>query len=179
MTAQGIAAGRPNTGLVSAAVKFGVLGTLGEVISRSIARDTLTLFDGYEEAALKVFSWMILGTFIKVGFMLMSAGKAYLVELNMLPNSFEGGLRHALSLSVITNVFFGPALMVIHRLMDCLIYDTVNWAGLEIALFSLLWFWIPAHTLTFLLRKLTHQITLAAVWSLMLGAILGWSAAHI
>jgi hypothetical protein len=38
---------------------------------------------------------------------------------------------------------------------------------------SLLWFWIPAHSVTFALPK-PYQIGLAAIWSVALGIILGF-----
>ena len=37
---------------------------------------------------------------------------------------------------------------------------------------TLIWFWIPAHTLTFSLA-VDYQVGLAALWSLALGLILG------
>jgi short-subunit dehydrogenase len=37
---------------------------------------------------------------------------------------------------------------------------------------SLIWFWIPAHTITFMLPK-PYQIGLAALWSIVLALILG------
>lgn len=47
-----------------------------------------------------------------------------------------------------------------------------NIAKIGKALYSLLWFWIPAHTLTFMLAE-TFRIGLAALWSVVLGIILG------
>ncbi|MBD3831677.1 MAG: hypothetical protein IE890_14490, partial [Arcobacter sp.] len=49
--------------------------------------------------------------------------------------------------------------------------------GLKGALLTLLWFWLPAHTVTFLLPE-HWQVTLAAVWSFVLGIILGYFSGH-
>jgi uncharacterized membrane-anchored protein len=60
-----------------------------------------------------------------------------------------------------------------HRILDNLIARKVNWKYIDKGLLSLLWFWIPAHTVTFTLPR-PYQIGLAAVWSVMLGIILGF-----
>lgn len=58
-------------------------------------------------------------------------------------------------------------------LEDNLILGRRDWTGLTRAWFTLAWFWIPAHTITFSLPR-DYQIGLAAVWGLVL-ASLGWS----
>jgi len=77
-------------------------------------------------------------------------------------------------MSVLTNVFFGPQMMAFHRWEDNLILGRRGWAGLGRAVRTLVWFWIPAHTVTFSLPR-DYQIGLAAVWGLVLGVILGWA----
>jgi len=71
------------------------------------------------------------------------------------------------------NLQFGPFLVIMHRLMDNFISGKQNWKNLDKGFYSLLWFWIPAHTITFILPR-EFQIGLAAVWSLALGIILGF-----
>jgi hypothetical protein len=88
-----------------------------------------------------------------------------LPELNSLGRSF--------AISTSMNLQFGPFLVIIHRVLDNLILKDKNWDNLDKAMLSLLWFWIPAHTVTFLLPK-PYQIGLAAIWSLALGIILGF-----
>jgi hypothetical protein len=61
-----------------------------------------------------------------------------------------------------------------HRLWDNVILRQRNWIGLEKAWWTLIWFWIPAHTLTFSLPP-DYQIGLAALWSIVLGVILGFT----
>ena len=71
------------------------------------------------------------------------------------------------------NLQFGPFLVIAHRLLDNAIARKNNWANIDKGMLSLLWFWIPAHTLTFILPK-PFQIGLAALWSVVLGLILGF-----
>ena len=78
----------------------------------------------------------------------------------------------ALAVSVLTNLFFGPQMMFFHRLEDNLILWKWDMASLTTAWWTLLWFWIPAHTVTFSL-PVEYQIGLAALWSVVLGLILG------
>ncbi len=63
-------------------------------------------------------------------------------------------------------------MMLFHRLEDNLIMREWSWGGLRKAWFTLIWFWIPAHTVTFSLPR-EFQIGLAALWSVALGVIMG------
>ena len=63
-------------------------------------------------------------------------------------------------------------MMAFHRLEDNLILRRKGFAGITTAWKTLLWFWIPAHTVTFSLPA-DYQIGLAALWSLALGVIMG------
>lgn len=94
-----------------------------------------------------------------------------LIENNLLPDLT--GIYRAFTVSILMNLQFGPFLVLMHRLMDNLIAGKMNWKNLDKGFYSLLWFWIPAHTVTFILPK-EFQIGLAALWSLMLGLILGF-----
>ncbi|MHB1482983.1 MAG: hypothetical protein ACYCXH_11775, partial [Bellilinea sp.] len=80
----------------------------------------------------------------------------------------------AFAVSLFTNILFGPQMMAFHRLEDNLILGKKGFAGITRAWWTLIWFWIPAHTITFALPA-DYQIGLAAVWSLVLGIILGSS----
>ncbi len=97
-----------------------------------------------------------------------------LLEYNLLPSFLADGIGWAFAVSVLTNILFGPQMMFFHRLEDNLILREWNMAGITTAWWTLIWFWIPAHTVTFSLPT-DYQIGLAAVWSLVLGLILGLS----
>jgi len=74
--------------------------------------------------------------------------------------------------SLFTNLLFGPQMMAFHRVEDNLIMGESGFKGIQRAWWTLIWFWIPAHTVTFCLPT-EYQIGLAAVWGMVLGLILG------
>lgn len=163
--------GRP---LVSAAVQFAVLGTLGEVLSHSIRERRPALPCTTLQLLGKTAAWALLGVIIKYGFAGMKGFTRALVEHRMLPAFMGGGVGRAMAVSVFTNLLFGPQMMFFHRLEDNLILGTRGYEGLTRAWWTLIWFWIPAHTVTFSLPR-PYQIGLAAVWGVVLGLILGAS----
>lgn len=160
--------------ILSAAIQFAVLGTLGEIISSSIRSKKFTLPGSLFQILGKILAWALLGVIIKYGFAGMKGFTRALIDHNLLPQFLSAGIGWAFSVSVFTNVFFGPQMMFFHRLEDNLIMWEWNMKGLKTAWWTLLWFWIPAHTVTFNLPT-EYQIGLAAVWSIVLGIILGLS----
>jgi hypothetical protein len=158
--------------LLSAAVQFGILGTLGELLSVSLRRKRLTFPGTLWQTGAKVLAWALLGIVIKYGFAGMKGFTQALVEHSLLPQFCSNGFGWALAVSVMTNLFFGPQMMLFHRIEDNLIAWKWNFDGLTTAWWTLLWFWIPAHTITFSLPT-DYQIGLAAVWSVVLGFVLG------
>ena len=162
--------------LLSAALQFGLLGTLGEGVAASLRERRLTLPCTPLQFLMKALAWALLGLVIKAGFVGMRGFAAALLQHGLLPAAWGSGLPWAFLLSVLTNTFFGPQMMLFHRLEDNLILGRRGFQGLGPALRTLAWFWIPAHTLTFSLVP-ELQVGLAALWSLALGIILGWPRA--
>ncbi|TKJ39100.1 hypothetical protein CEE37_11815 [candidate division LCP-89 bacterium B3_LCP] len=158
--------------LFSAAVQFAVLGTLGEVLSSCIQKKRIALPCNLAQLAGKVLAWALLGIIIKYGFAGMKGFTLALLDHQMLPVFMNAGIGWAFAVSVLTNLFFGPQMMFFHRLEDNLISWKWDLTGLTRAWWTLIWFWIPAHTVTFSLPK-EYQIGLAAVWSVVLGLIMG------
>ena len=163
-----------NNPLLSAAIQFGILGTLGEIISVSLRQKKLALPGNIFQTLAKVLAWALLGIVIKYGFAGMMGFTRALIDHSLLPQFLSSGIGWAFAVSVLTNIFFGPQMMFFHRLEDNLILWKWNMQGLKTAWMTLLWFWIPAHTVTFSLPR-EYQIGLAAVWSIVLGLILGLS----
>jgi hypothetical protein len=161
--------------LLSAAFQFGLLGTLGEVVAASLKSHRLALPCTPLQLLAKVLAWALLGLVIKAGFVGMRGFTRALLDHHLLPGALSTGLGWAFALSVLTNVFFGPQMMLFHRLEDNLILQRRGFEGMGPALHTLLWFWIPAHTITFSL-PVDYQVGLAALWSLALGLILGLAA---
>jgi hypothetical protein len=161
-----------NYPLLSSAVQFGILGTLGEIISCSIVKKQFALPGKWLQIGAKVLAWALLGIIIKCGFAGMKGFTRALLDHHVLPIICTSGIGWAFAVSILTNTFFGPQMMFFHRLEDNLIMREWKFTGLTRAWWTLLWFWIPAHTITFSL-PVEYQIGLAAVWSIVLGLILG------
>ncbi len=160
--------------MLSAALQFALLGTLGELIPHWIRRGRGLIPFSPLILLGKVLAWALMGLVIKYGFAMMKGGVAGLLEHGLLPAWTAKGVARAFVVSAITNLFFGPQMMAFHRIEDNLILRQRGFAGITRAWWTLIWFWIPAHTLTFSL-PVDYQIGLAALWSVVLGVILGFS----
>lgn len=159
--------------LLSAFIQFAILGTLGEVLG-VIASGRRPSNKALEWLA-KALVWGVLGILTKYSFTGYKGFLATLVDKGLLPVACEQiTILRALSLSVLTNSMFGPLLMVLHRSSDNIISRTKGYAGIGKSLATLAWFWVPAHTVTFAL-PLDYQIGLAALWSVALGLIMGFT----
>lgn len=157
--------------ILTAMAQFAVLGTLGELASRWVKARRFFLPFTHRVTLLKALGWAALAVCIKYAFVGFVAFTEGLVAHGFLPE--PGVFGRAFLISAFMNLQFGPFLVIAHRLIDNAIEGRSNWAGLDKAFLSLLWFWIPAHTATFLLPP-DFRIGLAAVWSLALGLILGF-----
>lgn len=157
--------------ILSSVVQFAVLGTLGDTVSFWIVKKKILSPYDSRTFLLKIIEWSLLAIMIKYAFIGFYGFVDSLINNDYLPQLTGIGKSFAISLSM--NLQFGPFLVIIHRLLDNLIIGKRNWNNLDKGLYSLLWFWVPAHTITFILPK-EFQIGLAAVWSLALGIILGF-----
>lgn len=157
--------------IITAMAQFALLGTLGDMIAKWMVNKKIFLPFSIKTLILKMIEWAFLAVCIKYAF----TGYGYfvngLVEKGMLPelNFFW----EAFAISASMNLQFGPFLVLMHRLLDNIIANENNWQNINKGLYSLLWFWLPAHTITFMLPK-PFQIGLAALWSVVLGLILGF-----
>jgi hypothetical protein len=158
--------------VLSALIQFGVLGSSGEFIATWIQARKGDWPFTFGESLLKIPAWGILGVVVKVGFTGMKGFDHALLDARFLPACFGSGLGWAFGLSFWTNLMWGPLIMVFHRIEDNLILRTWNFKGIEKAFWTLGYFWLPAHTVTFLL-PVEAQIGLAALWGMVLGVILG------
>ncbi len=159
--------------LLSAFIQFALLGSAGEALGiiASKRRPSGKIL----EWIAKALAWGILGIMIKYVFTGFKGFLAILVEKDFLPRALEEvSILRALSLSILANSMFGPVLMVLHRTSDNIITGTKGYAGIQKSLATLAWFWLPAHTVTFAL-PMDFQIGLAALWSVALGIIMGFT----
>jgi hypothetical protein len=157
--------------ILTAMVQFALLGTLGDIISKWIIKRKVFLPFGFNILLLKMVEWAFLAICIKYAFIGFLGFVDNLIQHGLLPD--VGSLGKAFAISASMNLQFGPFLVIMHRILDNTIAREKNWNNLGKGLLSLVWFWIPAHTITFILPK-PYQIGLAAVWSVVLGIILGF-----
>jgi len=162
--------------ILMAVIQFAILGTLGEFVAAWIINKRFFLPFKPLMVLWKMVVWSILAVLIKYAFAGNKGYVAYLVDHHYWPAILgkEGNrVLHAFTLSVSINFQFGILLVLLHRVLDNLVVKVKNWQNLDKALYSLMWFWIPAHTVTFSL-PVDYQIGLAAFWSVFLGGILGF-----
>jgi hypothetical protein len=157
--------------ILSAVIQFAVLGTAGEMLAARIANGKRKFHFTLAQLLSKALIWAILAVCIKYAFVGFKGFVDALMHHGYLPWLHK--FTRAFAISAFMNLQFGPFLVVVHRLLDNLVAGESNWKKLDKALFTLIWFWIPAHTITFSL-PLEFQIGLAAVWSVVLGVILGF-----
>ena len=157
--------------LISAMIQFAILGTLGDMIAKWLQKGSLFMPYSVLTLLLKMLEWALLAICIKYAFVGFQSFVDGLVQHDMLPEL--GIFGHAFAVSVTMNLQFGLFLVIFHRYLDNLIAREGNWGNLDKGMKSLVWFWIPAHTITFMLDK-PYQIGLAALWSVVLGIILGY-----
>jgi len=138
--------------IITAMVQFAILGTLGDIFSKWIINRKI------------FFPFGAGAVCIKYAFTGFHGFVDSLISHSLIPEPGTIGRSFAISLSM--NLQFGPFLVITHRLLDNLITREKNWNNIDKALLTLIWFWIPAHTVTFILPK-PYQIGLAAVWSVI------------
>ncbi|MDY6915484.1 MAG: hypothetical protein SVM86_04125 [Candidatus Cloacimonadota bacterium] len=160
--------------IIMAIIQFAILGTLGEAVSKWIINKKVSWPFDFKITLWKMIVWSILAIGIKYAFTGMSGFIKELVEHNLLPQSIiTNNLGNAFAKSVVTNLQFGFFLVIFHRFLDNLPLKEKNWKNLDKGILCMIWFWIPAHTITFILPT-DFQIGLAALWSVVLGIILGF-----
>jgi len=164
--------------LLSSALQIGVLGTFGELLAVRIRLGKWHFFGpGPGKLLLKALIWAILGISFKLVFTGFFAFVDALIEKNWWFQLAANNIYFkALSVSFFANIIYGPVFMTFHRFTDNKIENKqMDWESLQKAWWTLLWFWIPALTLVFILPK--HlQIGLLSLWNIVLGIMLGYFA---
>ncbi|HOH97568.1 MAG TPA: hypothetical protein PL188_04570 [Candidatus Cloacimonadota bacterium] len=158
--------------ILSAMIQFAILGTLGEIISKWLVQRKFKYPFSVPITLWKMLVWTILAIGIKYAFKGYTGMVEYFESHHYLPQL--GTFSRALAISVLMNTQFGLTLVIMHRVLDNIPEKHKNWANLHKSMYSLLWFWIPAHTVTFMLPDV-YRIGLAALWSVALGIILGFN----
>lgn len=160
---------------LSSAIKFLILGTIGEWLGASIKNKTLRPFPVYNFLP-KMIIWAILGVTVKWAFSSFSLLIPIQAEKGLIPLAAgqAGTLLFAFFVSFEINIFYAPCLMYLHRILDNIVARSWCFNGMSVAIYSIFWFWIPAHTITFMLPE-NLRIMFAAFLSVALGIILGFA----
>lgn len=186
--------------IIMSFLKFAILATIGECIALRITTGVYNR-PGFGVAP-KFLLWGLLGVACKFTFSIFGPGTPSLLgELgfSLAPDraawGFGTAFLVALSTSALINTLFAPILMVGHKIGDIHIdrtggtirgffsrpdmaslFKAVNWDSMWSFVLkkTVPVFWIPAHTITFLLPG-HFQVLFAALLSIALGVILAFA----
>jgi len=168
-------------------IKFSILATMGELLSIRIVNKKWKRPTGL---FYRVVIWGFLGVVIVLVFDLFNSGVAAAQSKNLLPGESSKFMLAFLT-SALMNMIFAPTMMAFHRISDTYIekmhkinrkiniekvVSAINWGDFVsfVILKTIPFFWIPAHTIVFLLPDVYRIIT-AAFLSMALGAILAFA----
>ncbi|WDV46221.1 Mpv17/PMP22 family protein [Clostridiaceae bacterium M8S5] len=168
-------------------IKFAILSTMGELLAIRITSLEWKIPKGIIYRAL---IWGLLGMIIVLMFATYTGGVKGLLITGLLPGG-DSKFLFAFFVSTIMNLTFAPTMMAFHRITDTYIdlkYERkgkvslkevvtkVEWSSFVsfVILKTVPFFWIPAHTITFLLPE-EYRVLVAASLSIALGAILAFS----
>jgi len=167
-------------------VKFSILSMMGEFLAARLVYGKWTSIKGLIP---KMLLWGILGMMIVAMFSIYSHGVDGAAGDGLL---FINGskLFRAFLISAIMNLTFAPVFMATHRITDRYIDSrytgkavsiseiirTTDWGKFikDIVIKTIPLFWIPAHTITFLLPG-GYKVLFAASLSIILGLILSFA----
>lgn len=187
---------------IMAFLKFGILATLGEVLGLRIKTGNYSEkgFGVWPRAVV----WGLLGIWIAIAMKVFSTGAPHIVQylgvegaIDAMKSSFSWQkLLGAFSISLLMNTSFAPVFMTIHKITDthilnnggklsCLLKPIafgnllagINWKVQWGFVFkkTIPFFWLPAHTITFLLPA-DLQVLFAALLGIALGVLLAIAA---
>lgn len=184
--------------MVMSFFKFAILATLGEIIALRIKTGNYNE-PGFGIVP-RMIVWGFLGLAINLAFNIFATGApAFLSYMGLkdaplaMAGSFSGlKLLDAFTISATMNLIFAPVMMTFHKITDMHIIATggtvngllkpipfgpilknINWDVMWNFIFkkTIPFFWIPAHTITFLLPP-EFRVLFAALLGIALGLIL-------
>jgi len=185
-------------GMLMSFIKFAILATMGEMIALRIRKGVYNE-PGFGILP-RALVWGLLGLTIKAAFSIFSTGTPVFMEylgFDQAVPAMKGGfsgtkLVTAFGISTAMNLIFAPVMMTFHKITDThilaqggtlagffrpvrfgKILKNINWDIQWDFVFkkTIPFFWIPAHTITFLLPP-DFQVLFAALLGIALGLIL-------
>lgn len=176
-------------------IKVSILATMGEILAVRITAGKYKRLNGM---LYKFIVWGFLGMCFVLVFDIFAAGVNNSMNAGLLPSlpkdSPAAGILGAFFTSTFTNLIFAPTFMMLHRITDTYIdlgegkiggilkvklgdvIKTIDWYGFInfVVLKTIPIFWIPAHTITFMLAS-EYRVLMAAFLSIALGGILAFA----
>ena len=175
---------------VAGFLKFAILATMGDLLAYRLVTSEWKIRKGF---LFRAFIWGFLGIVIVLIFNIFGTGVTNAMKIGLLPG--EGyQIAFAFFTSAIMNISFAPAMMGFHRITDTYadlkfiegrknlklnqVSNEIDWNNfISFVVFKTIpMFWIPAHTITFLLPS-EYRVLMAAFLSIALGAILSFAKA--
>lgn len=168
-------------------IKFFILASMGDLLGIRISKGRWEKPTGF---IYRSIIWGFIGMAITLVFVINDVGITQALEVGLLPGN-GNKLAFAFFVSLITNLTFGPAMMAFHRFTDTYIdltyskrkrpqisevIDNMNFNNFIFFVIgkTIPFFWIPAHTITFLLPPV-YRVLMAAFLGIALGCILSFS----
>lgn len=173
-------------------IKTAILASMGEILVSRMRSGHYFTSKGF---LLKALVWGFLGIIFVLIFKVFSSGVIAAQGASLLPSiqneSFLQTLLTAFLISTIMNLFFAPSFMLLHRITDGFIelgsgtlkgirkvklshvIDGIDFKSFIqfVVLKTIPFFWIPAHTITFILPE-SYRVLMAAYLSIALGVLL-------
>ncbi len=189
-------------GMVMSFIKFAILATLGEVIGLRIKIGSYYK-EGFGIMP-RAIVWGLLGLGINMAFVIFQNGTPVFLEylgINGALDAMKGEITGtrilvAFSISTAMNLIFAPVFMTIHKITDTHIlknrgtlsgfFKPIKFGEIITNLdWSVQWnfvfkktipfFWIPAHSITFLLPS-EYRVLFAAILGVVLGVLLAMAS---
>jgi len=173
-------------------IKTAILATYGEMLGSRIANKNYFSKTGL---LYRFIIWGFLGMVFVLAFKIFDQGVQSSINSGLLPSFSVDNLANniyiAFTVSLFMNVIFAPTFMILHRVTDTFIelgngslkqiikvkgkdvINRIDWQNFFgfVVLKTIPLFWIPAHTITFLLPE-NYRILSAGFLSIALGLIL-------
>lgn len=171
-------------------VKFAILATMGELLALRIVTGRWKQPAGLVYRAIV---WGLFGMSFVLMFDVFATGVGGAVKKGLLPGG-DSSFLTAFWISATMNLAFAPTFMAVHRITDTYldlaggklgalsrvslgqVVGHIDWNGYVsfVVLKTVPFFWIPAHTVTFMLPP-EYRVLAAAFLSIALGGILAFA----
>jgi len=168
-------------------VKFAILATMGELLAIRIASGGWSAPKGLQWRSL---IWGLIGMLITLIFQIFAGGITAAMAGGYLPGG-DNMFLFAFFVGSIMNLTFAPTFMAAHRFTDTWldlhyegkknikvldVTNRINWNSFVsfVVMKTIPFFWIPAHTITFMLAP-EYRVVAAAFLSIALGGILSFA----